>query len=79
MGRLPWLALLFLRAFFLRAFFAMLCLLVLVTVPSAAGRGGGRGAALRARRWPTRTMLVPSPAVGARRGGSRAAVVRGPA
>ena len=32
MGRLPWLAPLFFRAFFLRAFFAMLCLLVLVTV-----------------------------------------------
>lgn len=42
---MPWLALLFLRAFFFRAFFAMLCLLVLVTVPSAAARGGGRGAA----------------------------------
>ncbi|EWM67710.1 hypothetical protein MCBG_04843 [Micromonospora sp. M42] len=44
---MPWLALLFFRAFFLRAFFAMLCLLVLVTVPSAAGRGGGRGVAPR--------------------------------
>lgn len=32
LGRLPWLAPLFFRAFFLRAFFAMLCLLVLVTV-----------------------------------------------
>lgn len=29
---MPWLALLFFRAFFFRAFFAMLCLLVLVTV-----------------------------------------------
>ncbi|SCE81070.1 Biotin-requiring enzyme [Micromonospora viridifaciens] len=38
---MPWLALLFLRAFFFRAFFAMLCLLVLVT--SGRGeRGGGR-------------------------------------
>ncbi|WP_168215463.1 hypothetical protein [Micromonospora sp. MH33] len=29
---MPWLAPLFFRAFFFRAFFAMLCLLVLVTV-----------------------------------------------
>ncbi|WBB74667.1 hypothetical protein O7602_03690 [Micromonospora sp. WMMD1128] len=35
LGRLPWLALLFFRAFFFRAFFAMLCLLCW----SRSGRG----------------------------------------
>lgn len=46
LGRLPWLALLFLRAFFLRAFFAMLCLLVLVTIRP-------RASAARSRTGPT--------------------------
>ncbi len=56
---MPWLAPLFFRAFFFRAFFAMLCLLVLVTIrPRVNAADAVCG--LHVGREPTRTMLVPA-------------------
>jgi acetyl-CoA carboxylase biotin carboxyl carrier protein len=56
LGRLPWLALLFLRAFFLRAFFAMLALLFVVR-ELAADRSGRVGAS-RTHPHPGRDLMT---------------------
>jgi acetyl-CoA carboxylase biotin carboxyl carrier protein len=56
LGRLPWLALLFLRAFFLRAFFAMLALLFVVR-ELAADRSGRFGAS-RTHPHPGRDLMT---------------------
>ncbi|RZU77971.1 biotin-dependent enzyme [Micromonospora kangleipakensis] len=76
---MPWFAALFLRAFFLRDFFAILCLLVLVTVRprASAAEVAYRSSGPPGVRGPTELMLVrvASPVVrrGQKRRGGRSA------